>query len=245
VRGSTLTPGEIRRSQNWIGPAGCSLAEAAFVPPPPDEILPALGNMESFLHTDTDLPALLQIGLAHAQFETIHPFLDGNGRTGRLLITFFLCERGILTKPVLYLSHYFKKNRAAYYAHLQAVRDTGNWEQWLDFFLHGVIEVSAEATATARAILSLREQHRAAVTTHLARAAANGHRVLEHLYTHPTVSISGVQDFLGITYPAASNIIKRFVQLGLLREFTGYRRNRLFRYEPYIQLFSETPSENL
>ena len=240
VRGAELTPGEIRRSQNWIGPAGCTLAEASFVPPPPQEIAAALGNMESFLHTDTQLPALLQIGLVHAQFETIHPFLDGNGRVGRLLITFFLCERGILLQPVLYLSHYFKKNRTAYYEHLQAVHDAGAWEPWIDFFLRGIIEVSEEATATARAILAMREQHRAAVTTHLERAAANGHRVLEHLYLRPIVSIPGIQKFLGTTYPAASNIIRRFVQLGILRELTGNRRNRLFRYEPYIRLFDDT-----
>ena len=238
-RGSKLEPGEIRRSQNWIGPAGCTLAEAVFVPPPPDEVMPSLGNVESFLHAPADMPALLQIGLAHAQFETIHPFLDGNGRVGRLLITFFLCERGILAKPVLYLSHYFKKHRAAYYEHLQAVRDTGDWEPWLDFFLRGIIEVSAQAAATARSILALREQHRAAVTTRLARAAANGHRVLEHLYVHPTVSVPGIQKYLDVTYPAAANIINRLVQLGILRELTGNRRNRLFRYESYTQLFDE------
>jgi len=146
VRGSRLTPGELRRSQNWIGPAGCSLAEATFVPPPPDQVPQALGELERFLHARSDLPALASISLAHAQFETIHPFLDGNGRVGRLLITFLLCERGILTKPVLYLSHYFKRHRAAYYDHLQAVRDRGDWEGWLAFFLRGVVEVSGEAT---------------------------------------------------------------------------------------------------
>lgn len=243
VRGSQLTPGELRRSQNWIGPGGSTLMDAAFVPPPPEEVPAALGDLEQFLHAPTDLPALLQIGLAHVQFETIHPFLDGNGRVGRLLITFFLCERGILQKPVLYLSHYFKKHRAAYYDHLQAVRDTGDWERWLIFFLRGVIEVSAQATETARRILALREEHRAAVTTHLARAAANGHRVLEHLYERPIVSVSDIQNLLGTTYPAASNVVNRLATLGIVREITGYRRNRLFRYESYIQLFSETQAE--
>jgi Fic family protein len=186
---------------------------------------------------------LLQIGLAHVQFETIHPFLDGNGRVGRLLITFYLCERGILQKPVLYLSHYFKKHRAAYYDHLQAVRDTGDWERWLIFFLRGVIEVSAQATETARRILALREEHRGAVTAHLARAAANGHRVLEHLYERPIVSVADIQALLSTTYPAASNVVNRLACLGILREITGYRRNRLFRYESYIQLFSETQAD--
>ncbi len=240
VRGSLLTPGELRRSQNWIGPGGCTLMDAAFVPPPPEEVPAALSDLERFLHAPGELPALLQIGLAHVQFETIHPFLDGNGRVGRLLIAFFLCEREILQKPVLYLSHYFKKHRSAYYEHLQAVRDTGDWERWLLFFLRGVLEVSAQATDTARRVLALREAHRSAVTTHMARAAANGHRVLEHLYERPIVSVAEIQTMLGTTYPSASNVVTKMVSLGILIEITGNRRNRLFRYEPYIQLFSET-----
>jgi Fic family protein len=240
VRGSLLTPGELRRSQNWIGPGGCNLMDAAFVPPPPEDVPGALSDLERFLHAPSELPALLQIGLAHVQFETIHPFLDGNGRVGRLLIAFFLCEREILQKPVLYLSHYFKKHRSAYYEHLQAVRDTGDWERWLLFFLRGVLEVSAQATDTARRVLALREAHRSAVTTHMARAAANGHRVLEHLYIRPIVSVSEIQTMLGTTYPSASNVVSKMVSLGILIEITGNRRNRLFRYEPYIQLFSET-----
>lgn len=245
VRGSRLTPGELRRSQNWIGPGGSTLNDAAFVPPPPEDVQGALGDLELFLHSPTDIPALIQIGLAHVQFETIHPFLDGNGRVGRLLITFYLCERGILHKPVLYLSHFFKRHRAAYYDNLQAVRDTGDWERWIIFFLRGVIEVSVEAAETARRILALREAHREAVTTHMARAAANGHRLLQHLYERPIVSIAEVQEHLGTTYPAASNVVNRLASLGILREITGYRRNRLFRYESYIKLFSETQAEPL
>ena len=239
ARGSHLTPGELRRSQNWIGPGGCTLNEASFVPPPPEEIPTALGDLENFLHTPSDLPALIEIGLAHAQFETIHPFLDGNGRIGRLLITFLLCQREILLKPVLYLSHFFKKHRTEYYEHLQSVRDTGDWEGWLKFFLRGVTEVSGEATVTARRILSLREEHRGIVTTHFARAAANGHRVLEHLYRTPILSVANVQSLIGTTYPAANNLVNRFVKYGIVSEMTGYRRNRLFRYEPYIALFGE------
>lgn len=245
VRGSRLTPGELRRSQNWICPGGSTLNDAAFVPPPPEDVQGALGDLELFLHSPTDIPALIQIGLAHVQFETIHPFLDGNGRVGRLLITFYLCERGILHKPVLYLSHFFKQHRAAYYDNLQAVRDTGDWERWIIFFLRGVIEVSVEAAETARRILALREAHREAVTTHMARAAANGHRLLQHLYERPIVSVAEVQEHLGTTYPAASNVVNRLASLGILREITGYRRNRLFRYESYIKLFSETQAEPL
>ena len=140
VRGSHLTPGELRRSQNWIGPAGCTLAEATFVPPPPAEVITAMGALETFLYAQDDLPLLVKIGLVHAQFETIHPFLDGNGRVGRLLITFLLCERGVLAKPVLYLSHYFKQHRQEYYERLQAVRDDGDFEGWLVFFLRGVAQ---------------------------------------------------------------------------------------------------------
>jgi Fic family protein len=166
VRGSRLTPGDLRISQNWIGPSGSTLRGASFVPPPPHVVPEALADLERFLHASDDLPPVVKIGLAHAQFETIHPFLDGNGRVGRLLITFLLTERAILHKPVLYLSHYFKRHRATYYDLLQAVRDEGDWEGWLAFFLRGVAEVSAEAaTQTARRILLLREEHRTAITS--------------------------------------------------------------------------------
>ncbi len=239
ARGARLTPGELRRSQNWIGPAGSVLNEAIFVPPPPHEVPDALGALETFLHSGSDLPQLIQIGLAHAQFETIHPFLDGNGRIGRLLITFLLCQREILLKPVLYLSHFFKQHRTEYYEHLQTVRDRGDWEGWLDFFLRGVIAVSREATETARRILALREDHRAAVTAGLGRAAANGHRVLEHLYQRPILSVAEVQALTGSTYTAANNLVARLVGLGILVEITGNRRNRVFRYQSYIEIFGE------
>ncbi len=242
VRGAQLTPGELRRSQNWIGPGGCSLNEAAFVPPPPHVVPEALGDLETFLHSSSDLPQLIQIGLAHAQFETIHPFLDGNGRVGRLLITFLLCQREILLKPVLYLSHYFKQNRSEYYERLQAVRDKGDWEGWLAFFLRGVGVVSKEATETARRILALREEHRAAVTSRLGRTAANGHLVLEHLYRRPILSVSDVRDRTGTSYAAANDLVSRLAETGILHEITGQKRNRRFRYQPYIDIFNDTPS---
>ena len=240
VRGARLTPGELRRTQNWIGPGGCTLSEATFVPPPPHEVPEALGALETFLHADSDIPALIQIGLAHAQFETIHPFLDGNGRVGRLLISFLLCQREILVKPVLYLSHYFKRHRTEYYERLQAVRDTGDWEGWLAFFLRGVASVSLEATDTARRILALREDHRARVTQGLGRAAGNGHKVLEHLYQRPIVAVADVEALTATSYTAANNLVSRMVELGVLVEATGYRRNRLFRYQAYIDLFGES-----
>mgnify|MGYP003412360441 FL=1 len=240
VRGGRLQPGELRTSQNWIGPAGCTLATATFVPPPHHAVPEGLGDLERFLHAHDALPPLVKIALAHVQFETIHPFLDGNGRVGRLLITFLLTERGVLHKPVLYLSHFFKQHRQEYYECLQAVRDRGAWEDWLAFFLRGVIEVAAEAAETARRILQLREQHRAAITAQLGRAAGNGHKVLESLYDRPIVAVGDIRKLTGTTYQAAKSLVSRLVELGVLSEMTGYARNRRFRYAPYIALFNET-----
>ncbi|MEO8681046.1 MAG: Fic family protein [Vicinamibacterales bacterium] len=212
VRGSRLTPGDV--------PA-------------------ALGHLENFLHGDDDLPLLAKIGLAHAQFETIHPFLDGNGRMGRLLITLLLCERQVLRKPVLYLSHYFKRRRQEYYERLQAVRDEGDWESWIDFFLQGITEVSLQAADTARQILVLRETHRRLITDKLGRASGNGHRILESLYQRPIVSATEVQALTGTTFAAANQITGRLVEAGILTEFTGQARHRRFRYDAYVRLFND------
>ena len=241
VRGGRSAPGELRRSQNWIGPAGCTPRDAVFVPPPFEEVPRALGDLEVFLHRDDDLPPLVRIGLAHAQFETIHPFLDGNGRVGRLLIVFFLCERKILAKPVLYISHFFKRHQAEYYARLQAVHDAGDWEGWLAFFLRGVAEVGAEAMATARRVLDLREAHRAAVTARFGRAAGNGHRVLEALYRKPVVTVSDVREITGLSYPAANTLVARLVSIGILEKFGVRKRNRAFLYRDYIRVFADDP----
>ncbi len=239
VRGHRLAPGQLRRTQNWIGPANCSMEEATFVPPPPTEVPRLLGDLERFIHSETSLPLLVRIGLAHAQFETIHPFLDGNGRVGRLLITFLLCERDALRHPVLYLSHYFKRHRQEYYDRLQAIRDGGDWESWLEFFLRGVAAVSAEAAETARKILAMREEHRSTIAEHFGGAAGNGHKVLDSLYRRPIVSVADVQEWIGTTYPAANQLVKRFVDRGILLEITGNARNRRYRYQPYVALFAE------
>ncbi|MFA4987280.1 MAG: Fic family protein [Candidatus Brocadiia bacterium] len=238
VRGSRLAPGELRTSQNWIGPGGCLLNEATFVPPPPYEVPKAMSDLEAFLHADAPVPLLVKVGLAHAQFETIHPFLDGNGRIGRLLITFLLCEEAALQKPVLYLSHFFKRHRQEYYQHLQSVRDSGTWEEWLTFFLNGVVEVSYQAAETARKILTLREEHRRLITESFGRAAGNGHRVLELLYEQPVVSVAVIRKRIGTTYPAASSLVGRMVGAGILHEITGRSRNRVYRYDSYVDLFS-------
>lgn len=241
VRGGRLQPGELRTSQNWIGPAGCTLTTASFVPPPPHEVPQALGDLERYLHQGDGLPPLVKTALAHVQFETIHPFLDGNGRVGRLLITFLLTEQGILHKPVLYLSHYFKQHRQHYYDLLQAVRDHGAWEDWLRFFLRGVVQVAAEAAETARKIQLLRERHRLDITEHLGRSAGNGHRVLEALFDRPILSVANVVALTGTTYAAANTLVRRLVELEVLREMTGHARNRRFRYEPYVNLFANDP----
>lgn len=240
VRGGRLQPGELRTTQNWIGPAGCTLREATFVPPPPHEVPAALDRLERFLHAADALPPLVRVALAHAQFETIHPFLDGNGRVGRLLVTFLLTEQRLLAKPVLYLSDAFKRRRSEYYDRLQAVRDRGDWEGWIGFFLEGVVEVCGEAADTAAAILRVREECRAQIADRLGRGAANGHRILERLFDHPIVAVATVRDWLDVTQAGANNLVNRLAETGILREITGYARNRRFRFDPYLRLFEES-----
>lgn len=239
VRGGNKNPGELRVIQNWIGAEGCTVNSATFVPPPPGKVEDVLSELEKFLNEEEQrLPVLIMIGLAHAQFETIHPFLDGNGRIGRLLISFLLYQREVLQKPVLYISHYFKRNRQEYYDRLQAVRDSGHWEQWIKFFLRGVWNASQEATDTARKIVALREMHRKLITDEFGRVAANGMKVLERLYERPIINVKIIKDITGVSYPAANALLAKFTEHGILREATGRHRNRLFRYEDYIGLFN-------
>ena len=239
VRGGERTPGEFRRSQNWIGSAGGMLSTASYVPPPPHEMLEAIGALEKFLHHSPPMPDLVKIGLVHSQFETIHPFLDGNGRVGRLLIAFLLCERKILHRPLLYLSYYFKKRRTEYYDRLQAVRDHGDWEGWLKFFLRGVHEVAEEGTDTARKILRLREDHRRLIQQRLRVSAGKALSILESLYAGPIISVQHAATVAGITFPSANSILQDLVSLGLLEETTGRKRNRRFSYAPYLALFRD------
>jgi Fic family protein len=236
VRGAERSPGEFRRSQNWIGPAGSTLNQATFVPPPPPEMQSALDDFEKFLHDRASLPVLIHCALAHAHFETIHPFLDGNGRVGRLLITFLLCERSVLSQPLLYLSYYLKAHRAEYYDRLMAVRQDGNWESWAKFFLRGVAEVSQGATETARAILDLREQHRRLIAEKLS-GSASGLRLLDFLFQSPIISVRMAESHLGCSYVTAANLVQEMEQAGIVREMTGQQRNRRYRYEPYLNLF--------
>ena len=241
VRGNIMTPGEFRTSQNWIGPPGTPLAQAIYVPPPVHEMNEALANLERFLHRNDSMEALVHCGIAHAQFETIHPFLDGNGRVGRLLITFLLCWQEVLSRPLLYLSHYFKANRDEYYNRLMAVRFAGDWEGWLKFFLTGVAQVSKEATDTARGILDMREKHREIISREMPRSAGGGFALLERLLEHPITKTKWVCELLNCSYPTAAKMISRFSEMGLLREMTGRQRNRLYFYDPLIRLL---PSSN-
>jgi Fic family protein len=183
------------------------------------------------------MPYLLKVGLVHSQFETIHPFLDGNGRIGRLLITFLLCEGGLLKRPVLYLSRFFERNRGEYYDRLQSVRDKGDWEGWVAFFLRGVLDVSDQATATARKVVTLREEHRALVNDQMGRGAHKGLILLENLYLRPVVSIKDAVELTGLTYASANLMVGKLESLGVLREYTGKPRDRRFAYMPYLNLF--------
>jgi Fic family protein len=239
VRGDRMLPGEVRQSQNWVGPAGTSISNASFIPPPPHEVARLLSELETFIHRENSIPAVLRIGLTHAQFETIHPFLDGNGRVGRLMITFLLCEQGILQSPVLYLSHYLKANRSDYYQLLQRTRDHGDWESWLKFFLSGVRDVSREATRTARAIVNLRENDRRKIVDELGRVAGNALRIHESLFPYPIVTVNTEAEALGVSFTAANRLIDRLVEIGILKEITGHARNRVFSYAAYIDLFSD------
>jgi len=235
VRGEHRTPGEFRTSQNWIGPANCTLTTATFVPPPPHEMNEALDNLEEFLHDTTTFPTLIHCGLSHAQFETIHPFLDGNGRVGRLLITFLLCQRGVLQRPLLYLSHYLKRHRAEYYDRLMAIRNDGDWEGWLKFFLRGVHEVSHQATDTSRAILDLREHNRQRLGDN-----ALGVHLLEYLFEQPIVTVRMVEKRVDRSFATANKLVDQFERLGLLKRASpSALRNRRFRYAPYLALFEE------
>ena len=245
VRGgeSGKTPGEFRRSQNWIG--GPSPQTARYVPPPVTEMKRALGEFEKFLHAETDMPILLKVGLAHAQFETIHPFLDGNGRMGRLLITFLLAHGGILHEPLLYLSIFFKRHRQEYYDRLQAVRDKGDWEDWLALFLEGVADVAEEATDTAGKIVRLRETKRTQIANEFGRRSRSALRLLESLFRQPYVTVRTVRRTTDLSQPAANALVNAMEQAGILREVTGRRRSRIFQFHEYMSLFEERAERNV
>jgi Fic family protein len=235
-RGSSKEPGEFRRSQNWIG--GSRPGNALFVPPPPDYILESMGALEKFLHDERHpLPLLVKAALAHVQFETIHPFLDGNGRLGRLLITFLLCAEGALREPLLYLSLYFRRHRQQYYKLLQAVRLTGDWEAWLQFFLTGIRETADEAAATARKLMALAAADEQRIQS-LGKGAGSALRVHRFLQRHPLASITQCSTQLRLTVPPVTKAMENLARLGLIREVTGRKRGRVFAYHAYLRLLN-------
>jgi Fic family protein len=232
VRGANKDPGNFRRGMVWIG--GQRPEQARFVPPTPDLLPEALSAFEKYLH-DRSVPPLVHAALAHAQFETIHPFNDGNGRVGRLLITFLLCERKVLLSPLLYLSHFLKANRAEYYDRLQNIREHGAWEEWLAFFLEGVAHVAGEAHETAQRIFALRKRRHEQLSRD--KRAANLLRAFELLFRLPVVDARTVERRLKVSAPTANALLARLEELGVVREQTGKARGRIYRFEPYLSLF--------
>lgn len=237
VRGADRHPGEFRTSQNWIGHLGCSIQTARFVPPPISDMHAALNNLEAFLHMNT-MPILLKIGIVHAQFEIIRPFLDGNGHIGRLLIILILCYERILSKPLLYLSYFFKLNRLEYYQYLRKVHDDGDWEAWLKFFLRGIYEVAQEATTTAQRVVQLREVHRDIIVKNFSRSSSHAYQLLEYLYQRPIITINSAIKATGISYANANKLVTKFQEYGILREMDHILRNRRFAYTQYLALFA-------
>lgn len=236
ARGEHRNPGEIRKSQNWIG--GSSLKNAVFIPPSHHELPELLTDLERFWHNDRlAIPHLIRIALSHYQFETIHPFLDGNGRIGRLLITLYLVDRNLLTKPTLYLSDFFERNRAAYYDALTVVRTSNDIEHWIKFFLAGVSETAANSKQTFEKIVTLRQICEEKILQ-LGKRAPKGQALLRHLYSQPAMSANDIAGRLGITHQSASSLIRAFEQMGILRETTGRKKNRLFVFSEYLGLFA-------
>ena len=235
-RGSSKQPGEFRRTQNWIG--GTRPGNALFVPPPPELVMELMSHLESFIHDDkVEIPSLIKAGFVHVQFETIHPFLDGNGRLGRLLITFILCAQGILKEPILYLSLYFKSHRSRYYELLQGVRERGDWEAWLEFFLDGITETSLQAADAAREILNLFETDRIHIER-LGRPAASALRVHQLLQQKPIINIPDAAKKLGISVPTITKSVQHLEDLRIVREITGKQRGRAFAYSGYLEILS-------
>lgn len=235
-RGASKSPGEFRRSQNWIG--GSRPGNALFVPPPVDEVMPCFDALERYLHDRSVHPVLIRAALAHVQFETIHPFLDGNGRLGRLLITLMLCAEGALKEPILYLSLFLKANRQQYYELLQAVREKGDWEAWVTFFLRGVTETATQAVDTARRVMALFDEDRRKIVD-LGRPAASALRVHELFQRTPLLSVAAASKALALSVPTVQKSVDHLQKLGIVKESTGKQRRRVYGYRAYLQILDE------
>ena len=236
ARGENKQPGEYRRSQNWVG--GNTLADAVFIPPHQKNVDELMGDLEKFLHNeDIKVPALIKIGIAHYQFETIHPFLDGNGRIGRLLITLFLVDQKILNKPLLYLSAFFEKNKSLYYDNLTFVRTKSDMTQWLKYFLVGVAETAEDATQTLSDILELKTKLEISITTTFGKRSNNALLLLHFLFTKPIGHVNQVKEVTRSSYKSANDLVSDFVNVGILKEMTGQNRNRIFGFDQYLKMF--------
>jgi len=236
VPGEHKMPGEFRASQNWIG--GGSLADAKFIPPTHELVPELMGDLEKFLHSkDIHVPALIRIGIAHYQFETIHPFLDGNGRIGRLLITLYLVSEKILEKPLLYLSVFFEKDKSLYYDNLTIVRERSDLLQWLKYFLVGIEQTATQAVETLTKVLELKNSTEEKITSTMGRRGTSGLLLLNSLFAHPFVTVKNVEGVTGLSKKAAGDLVQGFVENNVLEEVTGNTRNRLFVFSPYLDLF--------
>lgn len=235
VRGEHKAPGEVRKTQNWIG--GSSLKDAFFIPPEPNMLPDLLTDIEKFLHNEElEIPEIVKAGIVHYQFETIHPFLDGNGRTGRLLIILYLISTGLLNKPVLYISDFFERNRMSYYDSLSMVKKTDNMTQWLKFFLNGVVETAKSSIKTFDRIIKLKNDVDNKISK-IGKKAVNGQRLIELLYSEPKVNGKTVSEKLGISVVSANGLLSTFVEIGILEEKTGFNRNRYYVFEEYVKIF--------
>lgn len=239
TRGESRHPGEFRTTQNWIGAHNSTLTTARFVPPPPDEMNQALNDLEKYLHQPKAYPVLIESGLVHVQFETIHPFADGNGRIGRLLITFMLSLNNVISQPILYLSYYLKKNRSEYYDRLIAVRDNDDWEGWLKFFLKGIIDTSNNAVELTNKIGQLQKRNLELVRANMPRYSAKSIELLEKIYIHPIFTVNKAAELCGVTYNAAKGIIRRLIELKIIAEPPEKKRNQKYHFREYINLLVE------
>ena len=235
VRGQEKNPGEFRHSQNWIGGQGSTLKNARYIPPSPDDMQEAMSDLEKYINADDDLDVLIRAALIHYQFETIHPFLDGNGRVGRLLITLFLMEKRVLSTPALYISYFLKKNRVEYYDRMTEVRTKGNYEQWVRFFLQAILECAEDATETIDELTRLHDASVSAISG-LGRAAKNAMLVFNYLESNPIIEISKTAKALGIAFNTASSAVHRLVDAGILVQTSANSRNRTFAYEAYLDI---------
>jgi Fic family protein len=245
ARGGEYQPGRFRDEEVWIGFEHCAIEEADFVPPPPAELPRLLADLEAFINHPGPLPLLTRAGLLHAQFETIHPFFDGNGRIGRMLVTLLLTKEGALLQPLLYLSYHFRQRRDEYCARLQAIRDHGDWESWLTFFLDGVARVSSQAAETANRITLLRERNRMEIQGLMGGRAGKALTLLEGMFAKPIVSVEEVRAMTHTSFPTANALVSALESLGILREATGQKHYRRFAYKPYIDVLNETDAPAL